>query len=90
MGEKREKRRDEKRRDEKRRDGKRREAKRGVKRNDRRSEECVKPGGQERKTMEGVNMERKRGARQRDAGTATGRGKRGKGISHSGFQFSLA
>lgn len=40
--------------------------------------------------MEGVNMERKRGARQRDAGTARGRGKRGKGISHSGFQFSLA
>ena len=67
-----------------------REEKRRVKRNGRRSEERVEPGGQERKSMEGVKMERRRGARQRDAGTGIEGQERGKGISYSGFQFSLA
>lgn len=40
--------------------------------------------------MEGVKMERRRGARQRDAGTGIEGQERGKGISYSGFQFSLA
>lgn len=67
-----------------------REEKRRVKRNGRRSEERVEPGGQERKSMEGVKMERRRGARQRDAGSGIEGHERGKGISYSGFQFSLA